>query len=209
MELRDALMQISEIRSQMALSQVFRGYRSFSAVVTGIIAVVAAAVQQRWVVHPEAQPGAYLLIWVGAAAVSLMLIGVEMLWRCRRMNSEMQTRLTLMAVESFMPSLIAGGLLTGVVYTMVPGIFHLLPAFWMLLFSMGAFAMSRILPHATFWSGAYYLAAGIISLALSNGHHTLNPWIMGAVFAAGQFITAGILYWTLERGHGGSNSDNA
>jgi hypothetical protein len=208
MELRDALTQISEIRSQVALSQVFRGYRSFSAVVTGIIAVVAAAVQQRWVRNPEAHPGAYLLIWVGAAAVSLLLIAVEMFWRCRRMKSEMQTRLTLLAVESFMPSLIAGGLFTGVVYTMVPGIFQFLPSFWMLFFSMGAFAMSRILPRATFWCGAYYLAAGIIVLALARSHHTLDPWIMGAVFAVGQFITASILYWTLERGHGRSVDDN-
>ncbi len=208
MELRDALAQISEIRSQMALSQMFRGYRSFSAVVTGVIAVVAAVVQQRWVEHPQAQPGAYLMIWVGAAAVSLLIIGVEMVWRCRRMNSDMQTRLTLLAVESFMPSLVAGALVTGVIYTLVPELFRLLPAFWMLLFSMGVFAMSRILPRGTFWCGAYYLIAGILFLALSQSHHTLAPWIMGAVFAIGQFITAGILYWTLERGHGGAASGN-
>ncbi|MGC8625305.1 MAG: hypothetical protein ACP5I8_09915 [Phycisphaerae bacterium] len=201
MELRDALSQIAEIRSQVALSQVFRGYRSFSAVVSGVLAIVAAAIEQRWWPHPAAYPGVYLLIWLGAATVSLMLIGVEMVWRCRRMHSEMQNRLTLLAVESFMPSLVAGGLLTGVVYTMVPSLFHLLPALWMLFFSMGAFALSRILPRATFWSGAYYLLAGIICLAVSNGGHTLYPWTMGAIFAVGQFITAGILYWTLERGH--------
>ena len=208
MELRDALSQIDEIRSHVALSQVFRGYRSFSAVISGIIAVVAAAVQQRYVEHPATHPGAYLWIWVGAAAVSLTLIGVEMTWRCRRMNSPMQTRLTLLAVESFMPSLIAGGLLTGVVYTMVPGIFHLLPALWMLFFSMGVFATSRILPRPIFWCGAYYLVAGIITLALSANGRTLDPWMMGAVFAVGQFITAGILYWTLERRHGQSTDDN-
>ena len=202
MELRDALSQIAEIRSQVALSQVFRGYRSFSAVVSGIIAVLAAGIQQQWVTNPAQEHGAYLLIWVGAAGMSLVIVGVEMVWRCRRMQSEMQTRLTLLAVESFMPSLIAGGLLTGVVYAMVPGIFDLLPAFWMLFFSMGAFALSRILPRGTFWSGAYYLAAGIISLALSPGDHALYPWMMGAIFCVGQLITAGILYWTLERGHG-------
>ena len=42
MELRDALSQIAEIRAQVALSQVFRGYRSFSALVSGVLAVVAA-----------------------------------------------------------------------------------------------------------------------------------------------------------------------
>jgi hypothetical protein len=208
MELRDALSQIAEIRAQIALSQVFRGYRSFSAVVSGVFAILAAAIQQRWVPHPAAHPGAYLFIWLGAATASLLLIGVEMAWRCRRMNSEIQTRLTMLAVESFMPSLVAGALLTAVVYLMVPTLFRLLPAFWMLFFSMGAFALSRILPRATFWSGAYYLAAGIISLALSNGEHTLDPWVMGAIFGVGQFVTAGILYWTLERGHGGSNGEN-
>jgi hypothetical protein len=204
MELRDALSQISEIRSQVALSQVFRGYRSFSAIITGVLAVVAAAMQQRWVDRPSVHPGAYLIIWVGAATASLMFIGAEMLWRCRRLNSEMQTRLTLLAVESFMPSLMAGGLLTAVVYTSLPGLFHLLPAFWMLFFSMGVFATSRILPRPTFWCGAYYLAAGIVCLLLARSHHMLQPWIMGSVFAVGQLLTAGILYWTLERRHGGS-----
>ncbi len=201
MELRDALSQIAEIRAQVALSQVFRGYRSFSALVSGVLAVVAAAIEQRWLPHPAANPGVYLVIWLGAATVSLVLIGAEMVWRCRRMHSEMQNRLTLLAVESFMPSLVAGGLLTGVVYTTVPSLFPLLPALWMLFFSMGAFALSRILPRATFWSGAYYLIAGIICLALTNGGHMLDPWMMGTIFAVGQLITAGILYWTLERRH--------
>lgn len=206
MELRDALSQISEIRSQVAMSQVFRGYRSFSAAVTGFIALAAAMIQQRWVHHPDRHPGVYLITWVGAAAASLTFIAVEMVWRCKRMNSDLQTRLTLLAVESFMPSLAAGGLLTAVVYTTVPSLFHLLPAFWMLLFSLGVFATSRILPRPTFWCGAYYLLAGIACLALSPGHHTLQPWTMGAVFAVGQFITAVILYWTLERRRGESLS---
>jgi|GEM_PF-38049 len=45
MELRDALTQITEIRLQMARTEVFRGYRAVPAAFSGAVALAAATVQ--------------------------------------------------------------------------------------------------------------------------------------------------------------------
>ena len=45
MELREALQQISDIRQQMARSEVFRGYRSATVGFSGVLGILAAAFQ--------------------------------------------------------------------------------------------------------------------------------------------------------------------
>ena len=54
MQLHEALTQISEIRSQIARSETFRGYRSVTTAFTAVLAVLTSAVQARWVTeyHP-------------------------------------------------------------------------------------------------------------------------------------------------------------
>jgi hypothetical protein len=48
MELRDALDQIHDIRSQLARTLTFRGYRAASTAFTAIVAIVAAIAQALW-----------------------------------------------------------------------------------------------------------------------------------------------------------------
>src|SRR5436305_12699283 len=69
MELRDALTQISEIRRQMARTEVFRGYRAVPVAFSGLLALAAAALQAAWIADPAEQMAAYLALWVGAAGV--------------------------------------------------------------------------------------------------------------------------------------------
>ena len=200
-ELRDAISQISEIHAQMAASQVFRGYRSATALFSAAMAVGTAIIQSQLLAHPARHVGLYLLLWIAAAALSLIIIALEMILRCRRLNSDIQTRLTLLAVESFLPSLIAGAALTYLVFRFAAVVVWILPPLWMILFSLGILASSRILPRATIYSGSYYLLAGIFSMVSFHGASMFNPWIMGLVFGLGQLATAGILYYTLEQKH--------
>ncbi len=201
MELRHAISQISQIHAQMAASQMFRGYRSATALFSAAIAVCTAIIQSQLLEHPARHVGLYLLLWIAAATLSLMIIALEMILRCRRLNSDVQTRLTLLAVESFLPSLLAGGALTYLIFRFVAVAVWILPPLWMMLFSLGILASSRILPRATIYSGSYYLLAGIFCMVSFHGELMFNPWIMGLVFGIGQLATAAILYYTLERKH--------
>ena len=57
MELRDALTQISEIRHQMARTEVFRGYRALPVAFSGVLAVLAALAQRFWIADPARDRG--------------------------------------------------------------------------------------------------------------------------------------------------------
>jgi hypothetical protein len=107
--------------------------------------------------------------------------------------------MTLLAVEQFLPCVIAGGLLTLVLFTQAPEAVGLFPGLWAVVFSLGVFASCRLLPRATFWAGVYYLVTGLGCLALARGDAALSPWSMAVPFGGGQLLTAAVLYWTLER----------
>src|ERR1035441_2537911 len=112
MEVREALTQISEIRLQLARTEVFRGYRAMPVAFSGGVAVLAAFIQAATIPDPVVQIGPYLVLWIGAAVVSALAAGLEMMIRARNSSSSMTRELTWLALEQFCPSLVAGALLT-------------------------------------------------------------------------------------------------
>jgi hypothetical protein len=202
MELRDALAQIAEIRQQMARTEVFRGYRALPVAFSGLLALAAAGVQAVWLADPLNELPAYLTLWVGAAAVSALAAGTEMAMRHRRSPSSWARATTWLAVEQFLPCVIAGALLTLVLVLFAPDAVWLLPGLWQILFSLGIFASYRLLPRPIFGVAVFYLLAGVVTLALARGLWALSPWAMGLPFGLGQLQVAAILYWTLERNDG-------
>lgn len=209
MELRDALMQVSEIRRQMARTETFRGYRSVPAALSGLVAVGTAAIQPAVVPDPQADPQRYVMLWVLAAGVSLVLSAGEMIFRCRRAASPWTTRMALMAVEQFLPCTIVGGAVTLVLIWIGSAELWMLPGLWGVIFSLGLFASSRLLPRPIFLVALYYLAAGLATLAVARGERAFSPWSMAIMFGGGQLMTAAILYLTLERRSAGGTDGDA
>jgi hypothetical protein len=201
MELREALTQISEIRRQVARTEVFRGYRSMPVAFSGILALAAAGFQALWIAEPDKHLGAYLTLWLGAAIISALAAGMEMGLRCWKSISTLTRDLTWLAVEQFLPCLAAGGLLTLVLAIYAPDNVWMLPGLWQILFSLGIFASYRLLPRATFGVALFYMVTGLLCLALAQNESALSPWAMGLPFAVGQLYAAAVLYWTLERTH--------
>src|SRR2546423_533508 len=69
-DLTHALEQISEIRRQMARGSIFRGYRAQTTALTGVLALVLAAAQDRIIPQPWLNLPAYLGMWCGLAVIS-------------------------------------------------------------------------------------------------------------------------------------------
>lgn len=199
MELHEALAQISEIRTQIARTETFRGYRSVTVAATGLLALTAAAVQAVWIPAPEEQMTAYLTLWIGAALLALVTTALEMYLRNRRAGSSLARRLTRLAIEQFVPSLLAGGLLTYIFVLFIRDSLWMLPGLWAMLFGLGIFASWRLLTRPIFWVAAYYLIAGALCLVFARGDAAFSPWAMAATFGIGQLMAAVILYFTLER----------
>jgi hypothetical protein len=197
MELRDALTQISEIRRQVARTEVFRGYRAVPVAFSGILALAVAAYQQVCLPEPVNDIALYLSTWVGAALISMLATGMEMVLHYRRMGSRLMRETTWLAIGQFLPCVAVGGLLMVVLVGYAPQSLWMLPGLWALLFSLGIFASYRLLPRPTFYVALFYMCAGTLCLTL--GQAALSPWVMGITFGLGQLFAAVILYWTLER----------
>jgi hypothetical protein len=201
MELRDALTQITEIRLQLARNEVFRGYRAMPVAFSGGIAVLAACIQLLTMPEPVVQIGPYLVLWIGAAVVSVLAAGLEMIIRARNSSTTMTRDLAWLALEQFCPALMAGALVTVVLVRASPESLWMLPGLWQIMYALGIFASCRLLPRPTFWVAVFYLGTGLAALALAHGDRALSPWSMGLPFGVGQILAALVLYRTLERDH--------
>lgn len=198
-DLNRALGEIDSIRRQVARSTEFRGYGPATLATTGLIAVLAAGIQARWVPEPATHVSAYLDIWIWTAALSAALTGVQMFTRARRMHSGMSDEMIRMAVEQFLPSAAAGVLMTIVLLRFVPGALWMLPGIWQVIFSLGVFSSCRFLPRPMVAAGAWYLLTGLVCIALGDSR-ALSPWTMGIAFGAGQLLVAGILLLATQEG---------
>jgi hypothetical protein len=199
MELRDALTQISQIRQQVAQTEVFRGYRAVPVAFSGLLAMGTAALQAVWLPEPGQNTSAYLFLWLGAAVLSMLATGIEIALHCHYRSSAIERTKSWLAVSQFLPSVAAGALLTIILANYAFDNLWMLPGLWAMLFSLGIFASCRLLPPATFWVGVFYMAAGAASLTWAQDANAFSPWAMGVPFGVGQLLTAAMLYWTLER----------
>jgi len=202
MDLHEALTQISEIRQQVARTETFRGYRAAPVAFSGAVAWIAAYLQYTSMPSPASDLRSYLVLWVGAALLSMVVTGTYMFVHCWRSQLTLTRSNTALALGQFVPSVIAGGLLTFVLYFRAQEALWMLPGLWSMLFSLGILASHHLLPKATFWVGVHYLVSAVFCLMMAHGENAFSPWAMALPFGVGQFLAAGILYWTLERLHG-------
>jgi hypothetical protein len=193
-DLEKALADITAIRTQMARGTEFRGYGPATIAATGLLALLAAAVQSLWLPDPAGQAEVYLALWVATAIVSTLLIGIEMVARTRRIHTGLADEMIYAAVEQFLPAGVAGALVAFVVWRYAPQSLTLLPGLWQIIFSLGVFASCRSLPRPMFAVAVWYLAAGLVNLAVAGEDNAFSPWAMAVPFGVGQFAMAAVLY---------------
>jgi hypothetical protein len=200
MRLDEALDQIADIRRRMAGTTVFRGYRSTTALFSAAVAAVVATAQAIWLPRPAEHVLAYLAMWCASALACCAAAAVAVTGQVRRSESALvQRELARSAVAQLLPSLVAGALLTVVLYLAAPASLWLLPGLWAILFGLGVLASRPLLPRAVEPVGLFYLLAGLASVAWSARHGPFSPWVMAVPFGVGQAAAAAVLYWTLER----------
>lgn len=199
MELKEAILRISEIHTQLARTERFQGFRSLTVGFSGALGILAAVIQANCVPEPTERLGDYLRLWVGAALVSLVVVGIELAYRWMTADSPLKHRLTVQAIQQFSPCLVAGAIITTIIASRSPHIAWVLPGLWSILFSLGIFACTRLLPNAITWVGVYYMVAGSLCLTMGHQKYALSPWLMVGSFGIGQFLAAVILAYTLEQ----------
>lgn len=202
--LSKALVDIDAMRMQMARSSEFRGFGPATLAGTAVLAVIASLIQARYVPEPAADVRGYLAIWIVTAALAVVLIGVEMVVRSRRVHIGLADEMIRLAAEQLMPALVVGTLLTCILFRYAPQDLWLLPGLWQILLSLGVFATSRSVPRPMVAVGYWYMVSGLTAVAIAQGANAFSPLAMGIPFGCGQMLAAAILRCT-----GGSNEEIA
>lgn len=192
-DLYKALAQIHAIRDQVARGTQFRGYGAETVAATGVLAAAAACLQAVTLKHPDAQLPGYLAIWIGTAALAVLVTGFQTITRTRRVHSGLARQMMSSAAESFLPAIAAGVLVTLALGRAAPQALWILPGLWQIFYALGIFASCRFLPRQMFAVGVWFLATGALCLAAGMGAHALSPWEMGFPFGIGQLLIAAVL----------------
>jgi len=192
-DLYKALAQIHAIRGQVARGTEFRGYGAETVAATGLLAAGAAWIQTVTLKRPNDNVAAYLAIWIATAAVAVLVTGLQTVNRTRRVHSGLAREMILSAVESFLPAIVAGVLVTVALARGAPQDLWMLPGLWQVFYGLGIFASCRFLPRQMFAVGVWFLATGALCLTAGTGAHALSPWEMGFPFGIGQFLIAAVL----------------
>ncbi len=195
-DLDRALAEIGAIRVQLARGERFHGLGASAFAATGVLALLVAAGQARWIAGAGPQALPFLMVWIAVACVSASVIGAEMIGRSRRLHSRLADDMILAAVLQFLPAAAAGVLVTAVLYGFAPQALWTAPGLWQICFSLGVFASCRFLPRGMLLVGAWYLASGLGCLALAQGAHAFSPWTMGLPFGLGQLLVAIVLRYS-------------
>lgn len=195
MQLDKALSQISEIHAQVLKTEVFRGYRAATMLVTAVVAVGAAWLHSA-VISPST-PFQFAIFWIGVAALCAAICAVDIYWSTLRTCSRHQRWRTVHVVAQSAPALLVGAIVTAVLLQR-PDSQALLPGLWATTFALGIWSGRPYMPKAIGMVALFYLFAGTWLLVLSDGT-VPSPWGMGLTFGIGQAATALVLYLNIER----------
>jgi hypothetical protein len=190
-DLNQALVDIREIRRQMAEATEFRGYGPLTLFGTAVAALAAGAAQAYWVPDPANHPAQYVALWLATGVFSAGLIAMQMLTRANRLHSGMADEMIRMAVAQFLPATVAGAILPFVLLHAAPGAMWMLPGLWQIIFALGVFASCRCLPRAMYLAGAWFLFTGLVCVSVGDGR-VLAPAAMAVPYGLGMAMVAGI-----------------
>jgi hypothetical protein len=135
----------------------------------------ATALAAAWVAGRRPAPHWRLTVWCVEACIALIIGVAGAAWKSRRANASLLSGPGRKFVAGFAPPILAGALLTAVLYP--AGLWAYLPGVWLLLYGAsvvsGGAASVRVVPLM----GACFMAFGAVAL--------LNPGLGGAMLAAG------------------------
>lgn len=177
------------IRETMENAASFTAVPGWGGVAMGVTAVAAAVLAAR-----QASLEAWLAVW-GVEAFCASAVGaLAIFWKARRAETPLLSRPGRKFVLSLSPPILAGAVLTVVVYRL--GLLSLLPGLWLLLYGAGIVTGGAFSVKVVPVMGLCFMLAGILALF---GPAALGNWFMAAGFG-GLHIIFGII---IARRYGG------
>lgn len=184
-----ALDNLQFIRSTMERAGSFTAVPGWGMVGVGLTALVATVVA--WL-QPTVE--LWLAVWLGAAAVAIVIGGWAMARKAHRVNDPILSGPGRRFGLSFLPPMVVGGLLTIVLYR--AGLPQVLPGVWLLLYGTGVVTGGAFSVRPVPVMGLCFMLLGAVALFAPVW---LGPWLMTVGFG-GLNIVFGLL---IARRYGG------
>lgn len=197
MDVSRALSQIADIHQQMAKAEVYRGYRSLPIAASGLIGLVAAWAQPRFIGPGDGM--GFVIYWATIGVCAAFVAASEIVYNYVVHEETAARRRTRLVVGQFVPAVAAGAAITGCIVHLDESLVALLPGLWAMCFGLGVFASRSYLPRASGWVALFYCTAGTALLWGARGPFPVTGWWVGGTFGVGQIFAAVVLYWNLER----------
>ncbi len=187
---QDALRQVRELQQKILEKQRFKGYSGRARAISGTLALITAAI----LASPYWPPTytAHLTGWGTLFASALVLnFGAILYWFLRDPRAKRDIR-RLKPIVDTLPPLLVGSILT---FSLArQQMYSWLFPVWMCLFGLANLASRHVLPPANSAIGWFYLVAGGLLLFIGPPPF-LNPWPMGIIFFAGEWMGGIVLHF--------------
>ncbi len=197
MDVNKAADQISEIHRHLVKSEVFYGFKPVILLLVGLTAI-AAAVVQSWLMPPAADV-IFLIQWMIVGCIIIVIIYGNIIYNYLKSGSNYEIHQMMRVCMQFVPSLVAGSIITGVLFLLQTPAVAFLPGIWAIIFGLGIFSMRPYLPRFIGWSALFYLLAGGLLLYLVRYNLSYSPWGMGLTFGVGHLFASLIMHLDIER----------
>jgi hypothetical protein len=188
--IQEALKQVRELQQKILEKQRFKGYSGRARAISGTLALAASAIMSShyW---PDTE-FAHLAGWSIVFVLSVILnFGAILYWFLADTRAKRDFR-RLKPLTDVLPPLIVGAILTFALIS--NGLYSWLFPVWMVLFGLANLATRHVLPKAISLIGWFYIIAGSL-LLLSGVSNFQNPWPMGIIFFAGEWMGGFVLHY--------------
>lgn len=182
MTAREAEQTLSVIRTLMERGTRYAHLSSHAGIAAGLLALLGSALRW-WADTP------FLITWIGVLVAACTAIVACTAASAHANGEPFWTRQTRTVVIALTPSFTAALVLTAVLGRV--GQTALLPGVWMLMWGVGALAMSFFTPRVISLLGLGFMVAGTCVLLVGPGHDALT---MGATFGL-MHLAYGTLLW--------------
>jgi hypothetical protein len=187
---QEALRQVQELKQKILEKQRFKGYSGRARAISGTLALGAAVIfaSPYW----PATNGAHLAGWgIVFGLACLLNFGAILYWFLRDPAAKRDVRRLTPLIDTLPPLLVGGILTLGLIRHEFYSWFF---PIWMCLFGLANLASRHVLPPAISTIGWFYILAGSLLLLIGPYPFT-NPWPMGIIFFAGEWMGGIVLHF--------------
>jgi len=184
-----AMDNLRYIRETMERATAFTGISGWGEVAIGVSAFLASFLASR-----QASFGDWLAIWIAEGLISLLIAGWSMDRKARAVQMPLMSGPGRKAVFSLLPPILAGGLLTIVLFR--AGLTNAIPGVWLLLYGTGVVTGGMFSVGVVPIMGLCFMGLGAMALFSPPA---FTDWFMAAGFG-GLHVVFGVI---IARRYGG------